>query len=182
MKTKVEKKEHVAEFKRKLAAFYGYDEQFRYVRDAKSRTRVTGIKGVLEPRDFLDFAFRDSTELEDERNRVNCLGNAKRAIDCQVNRLIQRLGFLPLARKQDWNIPRKLEFITDVGIVAPRILRRLNALRNRLEHEFSPPTRDQVEDALDVATLFISYAEIVQIPGLNWGLTDKTCVRYDYVT
>jgi hypothetical protein len=37
-----------------------------------------------------------------------------------------------------------------------------------------------VEDALDVATLFISYAEIVQVPRLNWCLTDQSAVRYDY--
>jgi hypothetical protein len=180
MRTNEENQEYVAAFKRKLASFYGYDEQFHFVRNTKSEPRAAGIQEALEPRDFLNFAVDDSVALGDQRNRVNCLGNSKRAIDCQVDRLIQRLGYLPLARKDRWDIPTKLKFIERVGVVAPRILRRLNTLRNRLEHQFSPPTKAQVEDALDVATLFISYAEIVQIPGLNWGLTDKSAVRYDY--
>jgi len=176
----MEKLETVAEFKRKLCSFYGYDQSLRFVRVAKSPPVATGLKASLEPRDFLDFAIEDSAALGKERNRVNCLGNSKRAIDSQIDRLVYRLGFFPLARKERWNIPRKLKFISEIGVVAPRILRRLNTLRNRLEHEFAPPSKAQVEDALDVTMLFISYAELVQIPSLNWGLADKFTVRYDY--
>lgn len=118
--------------------------------------------------------------LEKQRNRVNCLANSKRAIDCQIDRLIYRLGFLPLARKEWWDIPTKLKFISKSGVVAPRILQRLNKLRNRLEHQFAVPSKKEVEDALDVTTLFISYAELVALPTLNWGLADKSNVRYDY--
>src|SRR5271157_4989045 len=119
----MESNEIVAEFKRKLCSFYGYDQNLRYVGAAKSPALATGRKASLEPRDFLDFAIEDSVELENERNRVNCLGNSKRAIDSQVDRLVRRLGFFPLARKERWNIPRKLEFIAEKGVVAPRILR-----------------------------------------------------------
>ncbi len=174
------KNEIAAEFKRKLSSFYGYDQSLHFVRAINSPPVATGLKASLEPRDFLDFAIEDSAALEKERNRVNCLGNSKRAIDSQVDRLVQRLGFFPLARKERWNIPRKLKFISQVGVVAPRILRRLNSLRNRLEHEFAPPSKEQVEDALDVTTLFLSYAELVPLPSLNWGLPDKSTVRYDY--
>jgi hypothetical protein len=118
--------------------------------------------------------------LKKERHRVNCLGNCKRAVDAQVDRLIGRLGFFPLARKQSWNIPRKLDFIRESGVVAPRILQNVTSLRNRLEHDFAPPSREQVEDALDVATLFVSYGELVRIPSMNWTLSSKLTVRYDY--
>jgi hypothetical protein len=168
------------EFKRKLCSFYGYDEAFHFVRPTESQPLAAEVKASLGPRDFLNFAIEDSVALEEERNRVNCLSNSKRAIDSQVDRLVHRLGFLPLARKERWNIPKKLEFITKIGIVAPRILRRLTALRNRLEHEFAPPSQEQVEDALDITTLFLSYAELVHVPSLNWSLADKATVRYDY--
>lgn len=174
------KNEFVANFKRKLSSFYGYDQTLRFVRDVESSPSATGLKASLEPRDFLDFAVEDSVALVKDRNRVNCLSNCKRAIDAQVDRLVQRLGFFPLARKERWNIPKKLEFISSIGVVAPRILRRLNALRNRLEHEFAPPSEAQVEDALDVTTLFVSYAELVHLPALNWGLVDGSTLRYDY--
>jgi hypothetical protein len=172
--------EAAAEFKRKLCSFYGYDQDLRFVRETKPAPLATGLKASLGPRDFLDFAIADSVTLDEERNRVNCLGNSKRAIDSQVDRLVHKLGFFPLARRERWNIPRKLKFISQSGVVTRRILRRLSTLRNRLEHEFAPPSKAQVEDALDVGILFISYAELVRIPSLNWSLTDKSTVRYDY--
>lgn len=158
------------EFKRGMCSFFGYDQNLHYIRAGIARPPVApGPKASLGPRDFLNFAVEDSVALEEERHRVNCLGNSKRAIDSQIDRLVRRLGFLPLARKERWNIPKKIEFISESGLVAPRILRRVNALRNRLEHEFAPPSREQVEDALDVTTLFLSYAELLQVPSLKWG-------------
>jgi hypothetical protein len=172
--------EIAAEFRRKLCDIYGYDENLKFVGTKKSPPLATETKAYLQPRDFLNFAIEDSVALEKERNRINCLGNCKRAIDSQIDRLIRSLGFYPLAKKQRWNIPRKLEFISQSGVVTPRILHHVNQLRNHLEHDFTPPSKRQVEDALDVATLFISYAELVQMPSMNWTLSDKLSVRYDY--
>jgi len=170
----------IAEFRSWLCSFYGYDDSLKYVGSAKSVQPKSRGKAPLQPRDFLKFAIDDSEGLDQKRNQVNCLGNCKRAIDAQVDRLIQRIGFLPLARKQSWKIPKKLAFISQSGVVAPRILRRLTRLRNRLEHEFAPPSRREVEDALDVAALFVSYAELVRVPSLNWTLPDKRSVSCDY--
>jgi len=170
----------IAEFKRSLNAFYGYDENLKYVGGDVTPAPISEGKVFLGPRDFLDFAVEDSAALDKERNLVNCLANCKRAIDAQVDRLIGRLGFFPLAKRQGWNIPRKLDFISDSGLVAPRILRKVNTLRNRMEHDHAVPSRQQVEDALDVATLFVSYAELVQVPGMNWTLSGGLSVRYDY--
>ncbi|MEA2075447.1 MAG: hypothetical protein U9O85_06905 [Euryarchaeota archaeon] len=53
------------------------------------------------------------------------------------------------------------------GIIAPQILKKINDKRNLLEHEFKKPSLEQVEDALDVATLFISYASsLTKTPNL----------------
>lgn len=172
--------EIVAEFKRKLCDIYGYDQNLKFVETAKSLPLAKEGQAFLEPRDFLNFALEDSVALERDRDRINCLGNCKRAVDAQVDRLIRSLGFFPLARRQRWNIPRKLEFISQSGVVVPRILQRVNQLRNRLEHEFAPPSKRQVEDALDVVTLFISYAELVRIPTMNWTFAGKLSVRYDH--
>ena len=64
MRTNEENQQFVAEFKRKLASFYGYDQEFRFVRNTKSEPRATGIKKSLEPRDFLNFAVDDSWHSE----------------------------------------------------------------------------------------------------------------------
>jgi hypothetical protein len=90
------------------------------------------------------------------------------------------VGFFPLAKRQGWNIPRKLDFISQGGVVAPRTLRKVNALRNCLEHDYATPSRQEVEDALDIATLFVSYGELVRIPSMNWTLSNELTVRYDY--
>jgi len=170
----------VAEFRRKLCEFYGYDEELKFIRTAKRRALVKDDKARLEPRDFVNFAVEDSTALDKSGNRVNCLSNCMRGIDSQVDQLIKQLGYSSLARKERWDIPTKFGFIGQAGIVTPRILNRINQLRNRVEHEFAAPSRQQVEDALDVTMLFLSYAELVQIPSLNWCLADKSTVRYDY--
>jgi hypothetical protein len=177
----MDKNEVIATFRRALCEIHGYDEKLKFVGTTpKSQPLATGGKAFLNARDFLNFAVEDSATLEQERNRINCLGNCKRAIDAQVDRLIGSLGFFPLARRQRWDIPRKMKFISQSRVVAPRILQNVTGLRNRLEHEFASPSKQQVEDALDVATLFISYAELVRIPGMNWTLSDKLSVRYDY--
>jgi hypothetical protein len=172
--------EAVLKFKVRLSAFYGYDESLNYIGGSEAPASVKPAKAFLAPRDFLDFAVDDSTDLNKERSLVNCLGNCKRAIDSQVDCLIGRLGMFPLAKRQGWNIPTKLEFISKSGLVAPRILRKVNTLRNRLEHDHAVPSKEQVEDALDIATLFVSYAELVRIPSMNWTLPDGLSVRYDY--
>ena len=169
----------VAEFKRRLCHLYGYDEQLKYVGKTSSAPTMPAASS-LKPLDFLSFAMEDSQALEEERNRVNCLANCKRAIDAQADSLISKLGFLAKARKDQWNVPRKLEFIGRAGVVAPGILNRVNQLRNHLEHHFSAPSREQVEDAMDVATLFVSYAQLVQLPSLNLIFSGGLTVKYDY--
>lgn len=172
--------EIVAAFKRKLLSHYGYDESLKYVGPLRHRPFMAQNQVLLKPRDFFDFALRDSLEMDALRNRIACLSNCGRAIDCQVDCLINRLGFLSLARKERWIIPRKFDFISQLGILVPKALRRIITLRNLLEHEFIPPSVQEVQDALDFTQLFISYAELVQIPALHWTLSDKQTVRYDY--
>jgi hypothetical protein len=98
---------------------------------------------------FLNYAERD-LERNDTAGNVNALTNAKRAIDCQVEALIKALGL-----KREQSFPKKLERIKEIGLVAPRILNKVNKTRNLLEHEFKNPERSQVEDAVDIATLFV---------------------------
>jgi hypothetical protein len=169
----------IINFRRKLCSVYGYDENLKYLGRHKATRVQEGPKAFLEPRDFLQFAIDEAKTLEQEKSRTNCLSNCKRAIDAQIDRLIRKLGYSPLARRQRWNIPTKLDFISDSGIVAPKILHQVNRLRNGLEHEFALPSKPDVEDALDVATLFVSYGELVHVPTLNI-CTEKETVHYDY--
>lgn len=103
----------------------------------------------IKANDFLKFAEAD---LADSGNHglVNALSNAKRAIDCQVNKVLGCFGLL--SRK---NFHQKMELLRSMGIVAPRIVNKVVKARNYLEHEFRIPEREQVEDAIDIANLFV---------------------------
>lgn len=54
------------------------------------------------------------------------------------------------------SFPRMAEFISKVGVTAPRILNRLNQLRNQVEHEYLVPSQPEVETFIDVTSLFIA--------------------------
>jgi hypothetical protein len=45
--------------------------------------------------------------------------------------------------------------LQDLGVIAPRILSKLNQHRNELEHEYTCPDPETVEDFVDVVALFL---------------------------
>jgi hypothetical protein len=49
--------------------------------------------------------------------------------------------------------------LTEIGVVAPRIVTKVIRARNYLEHQYRKPEKGQVEDAVDVATLFVAALE-----------------------
>jgi hypothetical protein len=125
---------------------------------AKDRFEVEleGMTGLdcsefdIEANEFIQFAEKDLEE-GTEQGLVNALSNAKRAIDCQIDTV---LGCFGLRSRR--NFPEKIKVLSELGIVTPRIVKKVIRARNYLEHEFVKPERDQVEDAVDVANLFIA--------------------------
>ena len=108
----------------------------------------------LKPIDFLKFAEIDiNTKIN--HHQVNALSNAKRALDCQVLCLLEIFGLKEIADKKRWGFPKKVEALTRLGILAPRILNKINRTRNLLEHEFTQPNDEQVTDFIDIVSLFI---------------------------
>lgn len=99
--------------------------------------------------DYLKSAERD-LQHEDNSGNINALTNAKRAIDCQLEALIAKFGLL---KKKTF--PERTSQLQRIGLVAPRILQKVNKTRNFLEHEFKVPERSATEDAVDIATLFV---------------------------
>ncbi len=149
----------------------------------------------LIPEDFISFAKEDLAEFT-EKSLINALSNIKRAIDCQVESLLYLFGFYRKAKKNNWSFPQKTEFLMKLNIIAPRILKKINSKRNELEHEFKKPGKENVEDFLDIATLFLGYTkpffsrqylsidfEVPDVPifGLNMELlSDKGVIRLKY--
>lgn len=120
----------------------------------------------LTPRDFLGFAKIDLDSNLDHCN-INALSNLKRALDCRIEEVLWLIGFLEVAKRERWGLPKKLETIQQLGVAAPTVLNRINSKRNLLEHEFEAPDINEVIDAFDVVELFVSYTDILfdRFPG-----------------
>lgn len=120
----------------------------------------------ISPKEFLELA--ESDLMASYNNHLlNSLTNTKRAIDSQLDSLLIAFGLFKRSKKERWTFPKKIEFLNDMRIISPRILKKINKKRNLLEHEYKNPSEEEVEDALDVASLFISYTDKYLFPGLT---------------
>lgn len=105
---------------------------------------------------------------------MNALSNAKRAIDCQTdshicaiklspNELQKQLGKVAIASlaafTRDQKRPLTFRVLESLGVVTPGIVDRVREIRHLLEHEYKKPTRMQVRDAIDIASLYVSALE-----------------------
>lgn len=131
------------------------------------------------PADFLSLAEEDF-ERGGLSALVNATTNAKRAIVCQLDQLLISFGYPSF----EWNVPRKMEKLRALGLLAPTLLRKVVRMRNFLEHEYEIPDIELVEESLDVAALFVMSASAMFIPFddvLELSLPDSS-FRDDSVT
>lgn len=103
--------------------------------------------------DYLDFAKQDLVDGRSPRNLVNALGNAKRAIHMRLEDVC--LGFGAVTLKGLGSHPQLIDYLRSCGLVAPNILKRVNDLRNEVEHRYHIPPEAEVETYIDVAELFL---------------------------
>lgn len=61
-------------------------------------------------------------------------------------------------------MPKKIERLRALGLLAPSLLRKVVDMRNILEHEYPTPELKNVEEALDIASLFVMSASALFIP------------------
>ena len=142
-----------------LLVFCTVDEVVRFLkRVAYIRCDEKDVAFEIGANHFRDFAIEDS-KIDSVYHRVNALSNVKRAIDCRIDELLYGLCLHIKSESEKWNFPKKIQVLGDLGILAPRILQKINRKRNQLEHQYIEPTREDVEDAVDVATLFLGYTD-----------------------
>lgn len=128
----------------------------------------------IAPAEYIQFAQQDLDDTG-RRGTVNALGNAKRALECQLDSLLLALG-LPKGK----NVPKKLETLNQIGIIAPRILSKINRHRNEVEHEYVCPNHDTVADFVDVVMLFVEATRVhIEDRICEWSLraTPETFIR-----
>lgn len=121
--------------------------------DSYTWSAINYPKG-LTPVDYLKFAGKDLKDGEEQRNLINAISNAKRALHLEVETLCNAFG-QEHSKKKSKNFPQRLKFIGDCGMVKHRLLTKLNNIRNLVEHEYYVPNKNEVEDFFDVVELFI---------------------------
>ena len=129
----------------------------------------------VDPYDFVLQAEHDLLDVGPAA-RVNALSNAKRAIDSTVEQALRTFGW-PGGRES--RVVR-LNYLASLGLVAPRIIRRVIDARNDAEHEFRQPTTEQAEEAVDIATLFVASvkASLAMIPTFRAWTTPMADAGY----
>jgi hypothetical protein len=121
----------------------------------------------------------------DVRSNINALSNAKRSLHLQVELLAKAFGFEKLPKRESQGFPTKLEFCRRCGLTAPKVLRKLNSIRNLAEHEYYVPNRAEVEDFIDVVELFIYATErfLKHFPtDLEWTWSEKVSADLPDIT
>jgi hypothetical protein len=131
----------------------------------------------ITPRSYLQFSQVDLETGTDARSNINALSNAKRALHLQVELLAESFGIKGLSRKASQGFQNQFEFCGHCGLTTPKIVQRMNRVRNVTEHEYYFPNRSEAEDFVDVVSLFISATErfLRLFPSeIEWSSFEKT--------
>jgi hypothetical protein len=124
---------------------------FTYLTIVQQSSGMPVVTGVTAE-DYLSFAKADITA-GTKHGLINALGNAKRALHLMVDTLLQNYGLLMHNKRTPF--PGKLQLMDNVGLIALNVFRRLNLERNVVEHEYSSPESERVQDFIDVCHLML---------------------------
>lgn len=140
----------------------------------------------LSPRDFLRFAKIDFKS-ENKKGNINALTNAKRAIDCQIDSALTIFGIkydkisnssnkiIELENLKKTNLSHKLKLIQALSFAPGGLISKTRTLRNKLEHYYEIPNKKEVNEAIELAELFVlSIESHLKIIEDHFYITDKS--------
>lgn len=113
---------------------------------------------------------------------INALTNAKRAIDCQTDKIFQSVGLDPhkfpkivldFTKTKVQNTNAKLLFLQSLNFAPTGVISETRTLRNKLEHFYKKPTKKEVSSALELAELFLMATESKIAEIQEYVFTDK---------
>lgn len=119
-------------------------------------TSWLGYSDGINQNDYLQFAEDDLNDGQSDRHLINAVSNAKRALHMEVETLSNAYG-VNAAVKKFGSFPQRLAFLSKAGFFAkPRLLAKLNKLRNIVEHEYHIPKLEDTENFVDIVDLFVN--------------------------
>lgn len=142
---------------------------------SKTVVEISGGSGGVEyfnikPKDFIRYAKEDLKSNQDSA-LVNSITNAKRAIDCQIDTVLKTFGiefdnlpkaseiFINCTSSKNEDLPQKLKLMQSLKVAPGGLTSRARTLRNKLEHYYKVPTKKEIEEAIEIAELFILSCE-----------------------
>lgn len=152
----------------------------------------------LIPENYLFFAKEDLKQ-RDERGLINALSNVKRAIDCLIENILKNFGinikkipkvaldFCKEVLNDDNNHinPSSLRLFCALGLAPSILVSEVRNLRNKVEHEFSNPKKEDVLRAYEVAELLINNLKAKELYSCAIDISDiqrNDGFSFDYVT
>lgn len=136
-------------------------------------TSWLGVDFEIIPEEFLNFAKMDYKD-KSKKGLVGAVTNAKRAIDCQIDWIINYLGYDYLEFNEEKysyllrtinelenegyfnkSYTLKLRFIQALEIAPTFLISKIRMIRNKLEHEYILPSQEKVRECIELAELFI---------------------------
>ena len=131
----------------------------------------SGISGFsIKPKDFITYA-KEDFESGNEKGLVNGITNCKRAIDCQIDSILNHFGIsfdkIPKASEEiiaktntrENETSYKLKLIQSLKFAPSGLIGKARKLRNKLEHYYQIPDRNEIEEAIELAELFVLSCE-----------------------
>ncbi len=109
------------------------------------------------PKEFLSWAKSD-LKGGNKRSLGNTLGNIKKALHSRIDEII-RLTNITYAKDWDWkkvNTDIKLSILRKIGISHTAIARVITEIRNRYEHQYILPTKDEIEAYYETTELWMN--------------------------
>ncbi|MCB6608539.1 hypothetical protein V3C10_02360 [[Clostridium] symbiosum] len=98
----------------------------------------------ITPKDFLKYAQIDLHE-NNIKGKVGVISNLKRALDCELDMFFEAINLKGIFNKYNLKFERKTQFLSDIGMFPNKSVNKLNQIRNRMEHQFTIPSVDDLE-------------------------------------
>lgn len=122
----------------------------------------------ISPKEFLSYSKQDIKQ-NNKRGAINALTNAKRAIDCQTDKIFHSIGLDPnnfptvieefILKSKNCpvkrDLPIKYKFLQTLNFAPAEIIANARNLRHKLEHFYKKPSDIDVSNAIELAELFI---------------------------
>ncbi|SSR05125.1 Uncharacterised protein [Acinetobacter baumannii] len=145
----------------------------------------------FKPEDYLYFAKSDLME-KDKRGLINALTNAKRAIDCLIENILKNFDIkikkIPkvaldfceeVLGDESKNIkPLSFRLFCALGLSPIILVKEVRSLRNKVEHEFNNPQKEDVLRACEVAELLINNLKAKEIYSCAIDISDIHRTRH----